>query len=220
MTVNEFEHKVQNFIHRSSTDSIIVGLSGGADSVALLAALSAAGCKCIAAHCNFMLRGEESERDMAHAEKIARSLGTDYISTRFDVPEYMKSHKCSLETACRDLRYRWFEELRHTYDAVWIAVGHHREDNNETFFLNLLRGTGLRGLKGMRPINGTVIRPLLNFTREEIERYLENKGIPYITDSSNLVADVARNKIRNNIMPEIRKHFPNSGKTITSTISN
>ncbi|MDE6048858.1 MAG: tRNA lysidine(34) synthetase TilS [Paramuribaculum sp.] len=220
MTVKEFEHKIRTFTHRLSTGTIIVGLSGGADSVALLVSLSAVGYKCVAAHCNFMLRGTESERDMAHSEKIARSFGTDYVSIRFDVPEYMKSHKCSLETACRDLRYRWFEELRHTYDAQYIAVGHHREDNNETFFLNLLRGSGIRGLKGMRPINGNVIRPLLDFTREEIEHYLEDKGISYITDSSNLVADVARNKIRNHIMPEIRKYFPNSDNAIASTISN
>lgn len=215
-----FENKIRNFSRQFVSDKIIVGLSGGADSVALLVSLRSVGCECVAAHCNFMLRGEESERDMNHAREIAYRTGAEFVSIRFDVPEYMSNHKCSLETACRELRYSWFQELCREMNAAWIAVGHHREDNVETFFLNLFRGTGIRGLKGMRPVNANIIRPLLSFTRDEIELYLKEKGVDFITDSSNNVADVARNRIRNTLMPVIRHDFPNADKSISTTISN
>ena len=218
--IQTFENKVRSFASEFFFDKIVVGLSGGADSVALLAALCSVGCNCIAAHCNFMLRGKESERDMTHACKIAEICGAEFESVRFNVPEYIRLHKCSLETACRELRYAWFKDLCTSKNAKWIAVGHHREDNTETFFLNLFRGSGIRGLKGMRPVNGNIIRPLLSFTRKEIEQYLKEKGLDFITDSSNLVADVARNRIRNIVMPIIRKECPHADSTIATTVSN
>lgn len=216
----EFERKIRDFCSPFEADKVIVGLSGGADSVCLLASLVSAGCDCIAAHCNFNLRGKESERDQLHSRMIAEELGVEFISIKFDVQEYISSHKCSLETACRELRYAWFQELCDTTGAKWIAVGHHKEDNNETFMLNLMRGTGIRGLRGMRPVNGNIIRPLLHFSRAEIELYLEQKGLPYIYDSSNSVDDVARNKIRNIILPALRECFPNSDNSINNTVSN
>jgi tRNA(Ile)-lysidine synthase len=211
---------VQAFLHTLSGNRIIVGLSGGADSVALLSALTAAGAQCIAAHCNFGLRGDESERDMAHAEAVAASLSAEYISVRFDVPAYMAGHRCSLETACRELRYKWFEDMRLAHRADWIAVAHHRDDNNETLLLNLFRGTSISGLRGMKPVNGKVIRPLLKFSRTDIEHYLADKNLSFITDSSNLVSDVSRNKIRNIIMPYITDSFPNAAATIALTADN
>ena len=215
-----FEDKIKKFTDSFRRDKIIVGLSGGADSVALLTSLCAVGCKCVAAHCNFMLRGEESERDMKHAEDIALKTGAEFVSIRFNVPEYMSLHKCSLETACRELRYEWFTNLCEIKTAKWIAVGHHREDNIETFFLNLFRGTGIRGLKGMRPVNGIIIRPLLSFRRKDIESYLKEVGMDYITDSSNLVSDVARNRIRNIILPAIKNEFPSADHSVETTIAN
>ncbi len=218
--IRDFERKVRQFTDTLPPGKIIVGLSGGADSVALLISLVSVGRKCIAAHCNFALRGEESDRDMRHAVETAKNLGVDCRTIRFNVPEYMKTHKCSLETACRELRYEWFEKLRVENDAEWIAVAHHRDDNNETFLLNLMRGTGISGLRGMLPVNGRIIRPFLRFTRKEIESYLEEKGISFVTDSSNAIPDVSRNKIRNTIMPVVRKDFPNADNAIETTISN
>lgn len=218
--IRDFELKVRQFTGTITSGKIIVGLSGGADSVALLASLVAAGEKCIAAHCNFALRGEESERDMRHAVETAKMLGVACMTIKFNVPEYMKLHKCSLETACRELRYEWFEKLRIENNARWIAVAHHRDDNNETLLLNLMRGTGICGLRGMLPVNGRIIRPFLAFTRQEIESYLSEKGIGFVTDSTNAVPDVSRNKIRNTIMPVLRKDFPNADKAIETTISN
>nr|MDE6264674.1 7-cyano-7-deazaguanine synthase [Paramuribaculum sp.] len=118
--IRDFERKVRQFTETIPSGKIIVGLSGGADSVALLASLVAAGEKCIAAHCNFALRGEESERDMRHAVETAKMLGVECMTIKFNVPDYMKLHKCSLETACRELRYEWFEKLRVENNALWI----------------------------------------------------------------------------------------------------
>lgn len=218
--IRDFERKVRQFTDAIPPGKIIVGVSGGADSVALLASLVAVGRNCIAAHCNFALRGEESDRDMRHAVETAKRLGADCRTITFNVPEYMTSHKCSLETACRELRYEWFEKLRIDNGAKWIAVAHHRDDNNETFLLNLMRGTGISGLRGMLQVNGRIIRPFLTFTRKEIERYLTEKRIGFVTDSSNAIPDVSRNKIRNTIMPVVRKDFPNADKAIETTISN
>lgn len=218
--VDEIEYSVKSFLREIDGCKIIVGLSGGADSVGLLAVLMSCGAHCIAAHCNFGLRGKESDRDMNHAIAVADRLGVRYETVHFDVRAYMESHKCSLETACRELRYSWFENIRKAHSAHWIAVAHHRDDNNETLLLNLFRGTGVSGLRGMRPINGKIIRPLLKFTRKEIESYVAAKKLDFVTDSSNLVSDVSRNKIRNIIMPFIRESFPNADHTINLTADN
>lgn len=199
---------------------IIVALSGGADSVALLAALSDAGYKCIAAHCDFHLRGEESERDRRHARSVADMLDADYEEVHFDVEEYRRLHGVSVEMACRELRYDWFRELSGRYGGIPIAVAHHHDDNVETMFLNLLRGTGISGLTGMKPRNAIIIRPMLEATRAMIEDYLASRGIGYVVDSSNLQNDVKRNRIRNLVLPLIHKQFPDSDRGFASTMDN
>lgn len=221
--MDELEHKVLQSITRHRLISrnngpVIVGLSGGADSVALLAALTALGYDCVAAHCNFGLRGDESIRDRDHARSVAGMLGCQWSTVDFDTKAYMTRHKISLEMACRELRYDWFASLMRTLKAQAVAVAHHRDDNIETLMLNLLRGSGIRGLRGMKPRNGDIIRPLLECTRSEITAYLSRRGIPYITDSSNLINDVARNRLRNIILPCIYREFPQAPDTIARTI--
>lgn len=220
MTARKFEAGVRECWDSLPSGRIIVGLSGGADSVALLSALAESGRDVIATHCNFNLRGEESLRDLAHSEEICRILGVQLRVISFQTREYAAANGLSIETACRELRYRWFEELRQEVGALWIAVAHHREDNNETLLLNLFRGTGLRGLKAMKPVTGHIVRPLLGITRKEIEAYLEEKGLQYVTDSSNLSNDFARNKVRNLVMPLIRSLFPDADTTIALSASN
>lgn len=214
------ENRVRDFVAAHGSGGIIVGLSGGADSVALLAALVSCGARCIAVHCNFGLRGAESDRDMSHSIDVCRQLGVECKVVHFDVKAYMRDHKCSMETACRELRYNKFEEIRIATGCEWIAVAHHREDNNETLMLNLFRGTGISGLRGMKPVNGRIIRPLLGVTKNELLEYLAAKGLTYITDSSNLQSDFARNKVRNLIMPAIRDSFADADTGIATTISN
>ena len=200
-------------------DKVIVTLSGGADSVALLSALVALGYNCIAAHCNFHLRGDESDRDCAFVQSLAQSFGVECVVKHFDVAQYERDNKVSTEMACRELRYEWFEQLRQQYAPAVIAVAHHRDDNIETFFLNLLRGTSIAGLTGMAPRNGHIIRPMLDCTRQDVEQYLANKGLDYVTDSTNSQNDYRRNRLRNIILPMLNEQFPGASNAITATIA-
>lgn len=187
---------------------VIVALSGGADSVALLAALCALGCSCVAAHCNFRLRGAESDRDMRSARDLCAHLGVDCYIKEFDVDARRRATGESVEMACRELRYAWFGDLLDKLRAQCIAVAHHIEDNAESFFLNLLRGSGLAGLTGMRARNGYVARPMLGLTRRQIEDYLASRGLPFVVDSSNASNEYKRNRLRNVVIPTIEEHFP------------
>lgn len=220
----DFVSKVAETISRNSLlkdgDKVVVALSGGADSVALLAVLDELGYDCFAAHCNFHLRGEESQRDMRHAEAVCLKLGIGLTVKDFDVAKRMSENKESIEMACRELRYEWFEELKLSWHAHAVAVGHHREDKVETFFLNLMRGTGIDGLRGMKYRRDAIIRPLLDTSRQEIEDYLNDKGLKYIVDSSNASDDYQRNRLRNHVVPELLKYFPNGENAILSTMSN
>lgn len=198
---------------------VIVALSGGADSVALLSALNALGYECIAAHCNFHLRGAESMRDMRHAEKVARTLGVNIYIREFDVKAEIKRTRESIEMACRRLRYDWFHTLLDRDYSQAVAVGHHREDNIETFFINLMRSTGLRGLTGMDYRRDYVVRPMLDTTRAEIETYLADRGLEYADDSSNATNDYVRNRFRNVILPLFREHFPQADNALADVMS-
>jgi tRNA(Ile)-lysidine synthase len=199
---------------------VIVAVSGGADSVALLACLLELGYECVAAHCNYHLRGEESMRDMHFVESLSQRLAVDLHIRDFDVAERMKATGESVEMACRELRYAWFNDLLEKNYAQAIAVGHHREDNVETFMLNLLRGTGIAGLTGMRYRNGLVIRPMLDRTRAEIEDYLKSKSLDFIVDSSNNSNDYKRNKIRNVLLPMLEELSPGAMEAVVKTMAN
>lgn len=187
---------------------LVVALSGGADSVALLAVLTALGYDCVAAHCNFHLRGDESMRDRRHAEAVSGRLGVDLCVKDFDVEARRRATGESVEMACRELRYAWFADLIDRQGARAVAVGHHREDVLETFFINLLRGTGLKGLTGINHRMGKVVRPLMFASRKEILEYAVARRIPFREDSSNRSTKYLRNKIRLGIVPMIREINP------------
>ena len=198
---------------------VVVALSGGADSVALLSALLELGYDCVAAHCNFHLRGEESNRDMRFAESLTEHLGVDLYVKEFNVRARMRETGESVEMACRELRYKWFFDLLDRDSAQAIAVGHHREDQAETFFLNLLRGTGLAGLAGMRYRTDHVVRPMLDVSRAEIEKYLKKKGLKWIEDSSNLSDEYARNRLRNRVLPLVEEQFAGGLDSVLRTMA-
>ncbi len=220
MTKSPFTEKVareaKRLIDRDAT--VIVGLSGGADSVALLDLLVSLDYRCVATHCNFHLRGDESDRDENVARSHAARLGVEFIKTDFDVPARQKSTGESVEMACRSLRYEWWEGLRQQLGNAVIAVAHHRDDNIETFFLNLMRGSGIAGLKGMLPRTGDIVRPMLGCTRQEIEEYCAERNLHYIVDSTNLENDYRRNRLRNIIIPEIERQFPGAVDGIARSI--
>lgn len=204
--------QVAGFIARNqllaADNKYIVALSGGADSVALLLIMKALGYDVEAAHCNFHLRGKESERDENFCVSLCESLGVILHRIHFDTLTYAQLHKVSIEMAARDLRYSYFEQLRRDINADAICVAHHKDDNVETILLNLVRGTGMNGLTGISPRNGFILRPLLCIGREDILEYLEAENQDYVTDSSNLVDDVQRNKIRLNVLPLLENVNP------------
>ena len=216
--------KVERYIEKykllKSSELYLVALSGGADSVALLLLLKNAHFNVHAAHCNFHLRGEESDRDEAFCVELCKGLGVELHRAHFDTREYAELHKVSIEMAARELRYKWFEQLREDIGAAGICVAHHRDDSVETVLLNLVRGTGLRGLTGIQPRNGHILRPLLCVSRAEIEAFLAEKGQKYVTDSTNLKADVQRNIVRLEVLPLLRKLNPAVAENIQRTAEN
>lgn len=199
---------------------VVVGLSGGADSVALLVLLVRLGYKCIALHCNFHLRGEESDRDEEFSRNLALQLDVPFYSTGFDTTRFAEENHISIEMAARELRYAWFEEKRKELNAQAIAVAHHRDDSVETLLMNLMRGTGIRGLSGIRPRNGYIVRPLLATDREEIVSWLEKEGYTFITDSTNLSDLYTRNFIRLRILPLMEEISPAVRQTIARSAEN
>ena len=187
---------------------IIVALSGGADSVALLRILHTLGYDCEAAHCNFHLRGTESDRDEMFVRKLCKTMKTPLYTIDFATEQYAIEKKISIEMAARELRYQWFAEIKEKTKADVIAVAHHQDDSVETVLLNLIRGTGINGLLGIRPKNGDIVRPLLCISRKEITDYLQNAGQEYMTDSTNLQDEYTRNKIRLNLLPLMQEINP------------
>ena len=216
--------KVKQYVDKykllKTNELYLVALSGGADSVALLLLLKEHGFNVHAAHCNFHLRGDESDRDEAFCVALCQRLGVELHRAHFDTREYAELHKVSIEMAARELRYRWFEQLREDIGAAGICVAHHRDDSVETVLLNLVRGTGLRGLTGIQPRNGYILRPLLCVSRAEIEAFLAEKGQKYVTDSTNLEADVQRNIMRLEVLPLLRKLNPAVAENIQRTAEN
>lgn len=199
---------------------VVVGLSGGMDSMALLDILTLLGYNCVAAHCNFHLRGDESDRDAAFVKKWCSDSDIQFTSVDFDTAHYAAAKKISIEMAARELRYSWFEKVRKQYGAYAVAVAHHKDDSVETVLLNLIRGSGVRGLTGIASKNKNVVRPMLCVTRAEIEEYITNRGIPYVTDSTNNEDFYLRNYIRINIIPLLKELNPSVCEAINRTSRN
>lgn len=222
--MQEVQNKVKKYIDDNkllnNNSKIIIGVSGGSDSIALLDILYKLGYECIVAHCNFHLRGQESYRDEYFVEKIAAKYGAEYVSASFNTKKYIKEEAISLEMAARELRYAWFEKIRIKYNAEKIAIAHHQNDSVETVLINLIRGTGIRGLTGIYPVNGNIIRPLLCIYREDIINYLSENHIDYVEDSTNKEDIYIRNKIRLNVLPLLETINPSVIQSISRSAEN
>ena len=195
----------------------LVALSGGADSVCLLLVLRQLGYRVEAVHCNFKLRGEESDRDEQFVENLCKEMNVALHKVHFDTRAYAELHHVSIEMAARQLRYAYFEQLRNDLGAQAVCVAHHQDDSVETILMNLVRGTGLHGLTGIKPRQGHVVRPLLCVSRHEITCWLEERGQTYVTDSSNLVPNVIRNKLRLQVIPQLQDITPSAQTNILAT---
>ena len=212
------KNKVQKFISEKSLfireEKLILGISGGADSVCLMHVFLELGYSFELAHCNFNLRGEESDADEYFVKDLAKEHQLKVHIKQFDTLVYAAENKISTQMAARDLRYAWFEKLRIKSKAKYLAIAHHANDDVETFFINLVRGSGLKGFLGIKEKNNAIVRPLLSVSRLEIEQYLKDRGLVFREDSSNASVKYLRNKIRHELIPLLAQMNPSIQQTV------
>ena len=206
--LDEFEKYVADNELFTHDDKILLTVSGGIDSMVLMSLTAAAGYRFGVAHCNFQLRGKESDEDELLVEHEAKRLGVEFFNKRFDTTAEMERTGESMEMAARRLRYAWFRELCDEHGYTVIAIAHHINDSIETFFINMLRGTGLRGLTGINNHVGRIVRPLMFTNRKEIHDYAVAHRIPFREDSSNRSTKYLRNKVRIGLIPMLKEITP------------
>ncbi|MBL4715873.1 MAG: tRNA lysidine(34) synthetase TilS, partial [Bacteroidia bacterium] len=202
----------------SSGDRILLAVSGGVDSVVMAHLFYHAGFDFEIAHCNFNLRGKESDEDELFVKGNAGCYGKNFHSTRFDTEQFADEHKLSIQEAARELRYSWFAEILEKENLQYVATAHHINDSVETVIYNLVKGTGIKGLRGIPTKNGTVVRPLLFATRDEILNYAKEKELTYREDSSNKELKYNRNLIRNEVVPKLEQINPSFISTFSENI--
>ena len=228
MLLNQFKEYIAKHNLFQSKDRLLLAVSGGVDSVVLCELCHRAGYDFVIAHCNFQLRGEESERDEAFVKTLGDKYGVEVLVKKFDTDTIAKKEKKSIETTARDLRYEWFYELtdnrQQTIDnrqdnLNWIVTAHHADDNIETSVMNFFRGTGIAGVRGILPKQGKIIRPLLFARRNELEEFVNDNRLLFVTDSTNLENDYTRNFFRNKILPQVAEVYPDALKNVLNNIS-
>lgn len=215
----------QKLFHEN--DILLLAVSGGVDSVVLCELCALAGYKFIIAHCNFQLRGEESHIDEAFVKTLADKYNTKVLVKRFDTEKYRDLKNCSIQVAARELRYEWFNKIIETDNEnknnsqhpKYILTAHHADDNIETVLMNLFKGTGIAGLRGILPKTGKLLRPLLFVYKKELLAFAEENNLPFREDSSNASDKYSRNYIRHNIIPAIEVLYPQASTNINKTIT-
>lgn len=218
--LKRFQEYIQSVFSIPAGSRILVAVSGGIDSMVLLHLIHASGFKAIVAHCNFGLRGKESDDDEALVRETAAKYNLPFFIEFFQTAEYARARKISIQMAARELRYEWLEQIRSDCDYSCIAIAHNLDDNIETMLLNLTRGTGIKGLSGIPMRSGYIIRPLLFAKREEIQEYARTNNISFREDSSNTDDKYRRNFIRHKIIPLFRELNPSFTETAGNLIEN
>lgn len=217
------EQKFKKFIESNqlclTTDRILLGVSGGIDSICMFHLFRELNYAIAIAHCNFQLRGSESDLDEEFVQDLAEQFDIPFFSQKFDTVEVSERQGISIQMAARDLRYEWFEEIRDTYNYNYIGIAHNSDDVVETFLINLSRGSGIKGFSGIKPKTGKIIRPILFASRHEIERFIDENNYAYREDSSNQSTKYSRNLVRHEIIPLFEKINPNFRSTVIENIS-
>ncbi len=193
---------------------LLVAVSGGVDSVVLCELCKQAGFNFSVAHCNFQLRGDESQRDEQFVKSLSEKYGVPYFVKKFETEQYAQKNKLSIQVAARDLRYEWFNEIAIHH----ILTAHHANDNIETLLMNFFKGTGINGLRGILPKNGKIVRPLLFATKDEIKKFAAENHLSFVEDSSNISDKYTRNFFRNQFIPSIQKVFPQVEKNLMDNV--
>ena len=196
-------------------DKILLAVSGGKDSVLMTQLFAQSKYSFGIAHCNFQLRGDESEKDAVFVEKLAKELNVPFFKINFDTKEFATKEKISIQMSARDLRYDWLEKIRVAENYSFVAVAHHQTDSVETVLLNLVRGTGIAGLHGILPKRDHIVRPLLALTGEEVTQMIEEQGIAFREDESNKESKYARNRVRLEVLPAFKEINPTLEKTFS-----
>jgi tRNA(Ile)-lysidine synthase len=199
-------------------EKILLAVSGGADSVVMAHLFHTAGFSFAIAHCNFQLRGQESERDEQFVNQLGAAYNVAVHKIRFDTEAYVSKHRVSVQVAARELRYEWLEDTRNTHGYTFIATAHHMQDNVETVLMNFCKGTGLAGLHGILPRQGVIIRPLLFAQKDEILAYVEKHALAFVEDSSNITDKYTRNFFRHRVLPPIQEAYPGAVQHMGGTI--
>ncbi len=200
-------------------DSLLLAVSGGADSSVLCELCSKAGFNFAIAHGNFQLRREESDDDENFVKSLSLKYNVPFFVEKFDTKQYAEINRLSTQEAARKLRYNYFEKILTDHHYKFILTAHHADDNVETVMMNFFKGTGIKGLRGILPKQHNIIRPLLFATRNDIEQFAEENNIAFVTDSSNKKSDYTRNFLRNEIIPSLQKVYPQLSKNISNNIN-
>ena len=218
--LNKFNTHINSKLSFLKEGRLLIAISGGIDSVVLTHLFNDLGLNVALAHCNFNLRGDESDADEAFVLELAENLDLEVFIESFDTEIYAKKHKQSIQMAARVLRYNWFEELAEQLQFDYILTAHHADDNLETFLINFTRGTGLEGLTGIPEVNEKFVRPLLPFSSENIEAYAKEHKIKWREDSSNKSVKYLRNKLRHEVVPILKEINPSLLKSFQNTLDN
>lgn len=214
--LSDFLHHVHSKQLFAKQHRLVLALSGGLDSVVLAHLLKQGDFDFVVAHCNFKLRGADSNKDEKFCKSLAEELKVPFFSIQFDTKSYARKHKLSLQVAARNLRYNWFLEILKHRSCDLLLTAHHADDSVETMLLNLVRGTGIQGLKGVPMRNGLVVRPLLPFHKTELEQYARKEKLKYRKDASNSQSHYDRNFIRLKVIPLLAKLNPSIKKTLAA----
>ena len=199
---------------------LLIAISGGVDSVVLFHLLHKLNYDVSLAHCNFKLRGKESDLDEEFIKNLNQISYNQIFTIIFDTEKYAKEHKLSTQIAARELRYNWFQKLITEHKFEYVLTAHHADDNLETFLIHLTRGSGLDGFTGIPKVNGNIVRPLLAFSRKEILNYAKDNDIEWREDASNASNKYIRNKIRHQVLPVLKEINPSILDSFTTTIEN